>query len=454
MEQSLSLNLGQKLAMTAKLQQAIQILQLSSQDLCTMIENEYLENPALEMDESFSETDVDEKTTDRYSIEDIANLANYLGDERPGKVIRDDTNQSFEVMEVSQNSLVDILIEQVNFTFSKKEEHQIAEYIVGSIDDCGYLRISCAEIAIAMQVNEAAVEIILEIIQTFDPAGVGARDLKECLMIQAKQQDIYQGLIAAVIDKHLDAVASAQFKMIAEKENCSPNDVQAAVDIIRKLNPKPGSSYGGRQSDYIVPDVVVRKIDDEYIVLVNQYGTPKLNISSTYKNGVNFDHDTKKYIEQRVNSAAWLIKSIEQRRMTLFNVVTEIVRLQKEFFDKGTNYLRPMLMKTIAENVNVHESTVSRAVANKYVETPHGVVPLKKFFTANLGSVMEGEELIASQVKMMLKQMIEEEDCKKPFSDQQLSDMLKAKNMNISRRTVMKYREQLGFLSSVKRKRY
>ena len=454
MEQSLSLNLGQKLAMTAKLQQAIQILQLSSQDLCTMIENEYLENPALEMDESFSETDVDEKITDRYSIEDIANLANYLGDERPGKVVRDDTNQSFEVMEVSQNSLVDILIEQVKFTFSKPEEYKIAEYIVGSIDDCGYLRISCAEIALAINVSELSVGSILEIIQTFDPAGVGARDLKECLMIQAKQQDIYQGLIAAVIDKHLDAVASAQFKVIAEKENCSPNDVQAAVDIIRKLNPKPGSSYGGTQSDYIVPDVVVRKIDDEYIVLVNQYGTPKLNISSTYKNGANFDHDTKKYIEQRVNSAAWLIKSIEQRRMTLFNVVSEIVRLQKDFFDKGTNYLRPMLMKTIAENVNVHESTVSRAVANKYVETPHGVIPLKKFFTANLGSVIEGEELIAGQVKMMLQQMIEAETCKKPFSDQQLSEMLKEKNMNISRRTVMKYREQLGFLSSVKRKRY
>lgn len=452
MEQNLNLSLGQKLAMTAKLQQAIQILQLSAQDLRSLIENEYLENPALEMDDSAG--DNVEKVTDEYSFEDISALANYLGDDgNKSKVVHDnEAKQNFEAIAVTQKTLEEILSEQVNLTFKDEEDYKIANYLIGSIDDKGYLTGSMEEFVQVLNCSEEKIEKVLAIIQTFEPDGVGARDLKECLAIQAKHLDIYHGLIKSIIDHYLDDVANSRYKAIAEKEKCLPNDVQTAVDIIRKLNPKPGIGYGVDQSDYIIPDVVVRKIDDEYVVIVNDYGIPRLNISSAYKNGSNFDQETKKYIEGRVNSAAWLIKSIEQRRTTLFNVVTEIVKQQRAFLDNGPNYLRPMLMKTVAENVNVHESTVSRSTANKYVETPNGVYPLKSFFTANLN--LNGEELVATQVKAMIKKMIEEENPQKPLSDQQLSDMLKDKEMNISRRTVMKYREQLGYLSSVKRKRY
>lgn len=454
MEQSLSLQLGQKLAMTMQLQQAISILQLSAQDLRTLIDHEYLENPALEMDENDVESDTREKITDQFSFEDISALAHYLGDETAAtnSVVRDDLQQSFEAVAVIKQTLEEVLEEQVNMTFSRAYEREIAEYIVGSINDKGYLTCTIQEIATAMKRSESEIGQVLQIIQTFEPEGIGARNLQECLTIQAKQQAIYQGLVAEILDYYLDEIANLHYKNIADKLGCLPSDIQLAVDIIRSLNPKPGLAFGSEQSDYIVPDVVVRKIDDEYIVMVNDYGIPRLNINSAYKNASDFDHETKKYIEGCVNSAAWLIKSIEQRRSTLYNVVCEIVRLQIEFFDKGQKFIKPMLMKTVADQIDVHESTVSRSVANKYVETPHGVMSLKSFFNANLSA--NGEELVASQVKTRIKTLIEQEDTKKPLSDQQLSELLKAEDMNISRRTVMKYREQLGFLSSVKRKRY
>lgn len=454
MEQSLSLSLGQKLAMTAKLQQAIQILQLSAQDLRDVIEKEYLENPALEMEDSSADSDPAEKITERYNIEEIHALANYLGEDQESKAVNREIRQSFEVVAKSEETLEEILLEQVHFAFPPGKDRQIAQYIVGSLDDCGYLRTGESELAAVLQISVEDVARVIRVIQSFEPVGVCARNLSECLRLQAEAQGIYTGLIASIIEHHLDAVAQSQLKAIAEKENCLPADVQMAVDIIRQLNPKPGSSYGGETSDYIVPDVVVRKIDDEYMVFVNNYGIPTLHISTNYSQVKEFDDSTRKYIEQRVNSAVWLIKSIEQRRQTLLNVVNEIVARQKEFFDKGPEYLRPLTMRQIAEEINVHESTVSRAVANKYMEMPRGIVSLKKFFSANIAVVASGEELIAEQVKTAIRQMISSENPQKPWSDQQLSELLKQKDMKISRRTVMKYREQMGFASSVKRKRY
>ncbi|WP_110953813.1 RNA polymerase factor sigma-54 [Anaerosinus massiliensis] len=454
MEQNLSLQLGQKLAMTAQLQQAIRILQLSAQDLRALIDHEYLENPALEMDETHLDNETTEKLTDQFSFDDIRALANYLGDETAAtsSVVRDETKQSFEAVAVIKPTLEEVLEEQVNLTFSHVKENEIAKYIIGSMNDKGYLTCTIEEISKAMNESQQRIEQVLTVIQTFEPAGVGARNLRECLTIQAKQQGIYHGLVAAILEHYLDQIAHSQYKNIADQLGCLPSDIQLAVDMIRSLNPKPGLAYSSDQADYIVPDVVVRKIDDAYIVLVNDYGIPRLNISNIYKNASNFDQETKKYIEGRVNSAAWLIKSIEQRRNTLYNVVHEIVELQREFFDRGPKFIKPMVMKTVADRIEVHESTVSRSVANKYVETPHGVMSLKSFFNANLS--VNGEELVAGQVKAKIKAFIEQEDSKKPLSDQQISELLKAENMTISRRTVMKYREQLGFLSSVKRKRY
>ncbi len=455
MEQSLTMNQSQRLAMTVKLQQAIQILQLSSQDLRAAIEKEYLENPALEMEDSSEGHEAGEKLTDRYSVEEIAALGNYLGeDDGTPRTVKTEVRQSFEAAASSTLTLEEELLEQVNFAFQDEMEKGIAVFLVGSIDNRGYLTLPLSEIARSMQASETDVEAVLEVVQAFEPAGVGARSLSECLQIQAKRQGIYEGLVAAVIDRYLDEVANARFKTIAGQEGCTLEEVQLAVDIIRTLNPKPGSSYGGDASDYIVPDVVVRRIDGAYVVVLNEDHIPHLNISPVYRNQTGFDAETRKYIEQRVNSAVWLIKSIEQRRMTLRHVVEEIVRQQKEYLDKGPLYLRPLLMKTVAENIGVHESTVSRAVANKYVEMPHGIIALKKFFTANLASTESGEEFIALQAKKVIEELIQAENPKKPLSDQHLAEQLAERNMKLSRRTVMKYREQLGYPSSVKRKRY
>ena len=257
-----------------------------------------------------------------------------------------------------------------------------------------------------------------------------------------------------IIDKYLPKVAEGKIKEIATLENVEPIQVQEAIDIIRTFNPKPGASFGKENLEYIVPDVVVRDINGQLEVIINETNVPKLRVNSLcYKRDI-LDTHSKKYIEQHVNSAIWLIKSIEQRRITLLKVVNEIVKQQEMVFYKGLSYMKPLLMKTVAENIGVHESTVSRTVANKYMEMPYGIVALKKFFAGSVSKQNGEEDIIADKVKAKIKELIENENKAKPLSDQQLTNILNENGMKISRRTVMKYREQLGFASSSKRKRY
>ena len=351
-------------------------------------------------------------------------------------------------------TLEDELLEQVKFTFHKVEERAIATFIVGSIDERGYLVVPLAEIARAMQATLAEVEAVLQQVQLFEPAGVGARDLAECLRLQAQRQGIYEGLVAAVIDHHLDDVAEARIKEIAVAEHCRPQEVQLAVDIVRRLDPKPGAAYGGEAAAFITPDVLVQEIDGDYRVSFNDNYVPQLRISAAYQHAEGFDAETRKYITQRLNAAAWLINSIEQRRTTIRHVVEEILRRQPEFMAQGKNALRPMTMKDVADAIGVHESTVSRAVANKYVQLPNGIMALRRFFSANLAKSGSGEDFAAVQAKTAIEELIKGEDPHRPLSDQKLCELLKERQMDISRRTVMKYREQLGYPSSVKRKRY
>lgn len=455
MEQKLNMNLSQHLAMTMKLRQAIQILQLSAQDLRAAIEKEYLENPALEIE--YDKADLVgplDKHSDPYRAEDISALADYLGgDSQEPHYFTDDIDRGLEAAAPVDITLEDELLEQVNFLFRDEAEKAIAVFIVGCIDSRGYLALPVEEIARAMQASEEAVLSVLERIQELEPAGVGARSLAECLRIQAEQQGIYEGLVAALIDHHLDEVAQGRIKAIAEAEKVGPEDVQMAVDILRTLNPKPGSAYGGETSNYITPDVLVQKLDGGYRVTMNDSYVPHLHISALYREAAGFDEETQKYISQRLSSAFWLIKSIEQRRVTICHVVEEIVRRQQEALEQGMNHLKPMTMKEVADSIGVHESTVSRAVANKFAEFPLGVVALKKFFTVNLAASSE-EEFIADQVRAAMEEIIRSEDARKPYSDQKITALLAERGMKLSRRTVMKYREQLGIPSSVKRKRY
>lgn len=451
-EQSLCMNLSQHLAMTMQLQQAIEILQLSAQDLCATIEKEYLENPVLEMEYSTGRRE-------RYAQDGSVNvraLADYLdgGSKQPAYFTDEDEHQ-FDAPTPLHATLEEELLEQVNFTFTENEsERAVATFLVGSLDSRGYLTLPTAEAARAMGCSEAEVLRILAVIQSFEPAGVGARDLAECLRLQAQRSGIYEGLVAAIIDRHLDAVAAHRLKEIAAAEHVQPADVQMAVDIVRRLNPKPGAAYGAADSTYITPDVIIRKGEKGYEVEVEEAGVPKLHISALYRQSDTFDKKTQKYIASRLRAAAWLINSIEQRRPTIRRVVEEIVRRQPAYFEKGPASLEPMTMKDVADTIGVHESTVSRAVANKYAELPTGVVALRSLFTSRSARTETGEDVAAAQAKSVIESFIKGEDPKKPLSDQKLCTLLKERGIALSRRTVMKYREQLGYDSSVKRKRY
>lgn len=446
------MNLSQHLAMTMQLQQAIEILQLSAQDLCATIEKEYLENPVLEMEYSTGRRE-------RYAQDGSVNvraLVDYLdgGSKQPAYFTDEDEHQ-FDAPTPLHATLEEELLEQVNFTFTENEsERAVATFLVGSLDSRGYLTLPTAEAARAMGCSEAEVLRILAVIQSFEPAGVGARDLAECLRLQAQRSGIYEGLVAAIIDRHLDAVAAHRLKEIAAAEHVQPADVQMAVDIVRRLNPKPGAAYGAADSTYITPDVIIRKGEKGYEVEVEEAGVPKLHISALYRQSDTFDKKTQKYIASRLSAAAWLINSIEQRRTTIRRVVEEIVRRQPAYFEKGPASLEPMTMKDVADTIGVHESTVSRAVANKYAELPTGVVALRSLFTSRSARTETGKDVAAAQAKSVIESFIKGEDPKKPLSDQKLCTLLKERGIALSRRTVMKYREQLGYDSSVKRKRY
>lgn len=453
MKQDLSLSIKQKMIMTPRMQQAVKILQMSSQELHETIEQEYNENPTLEFAEPAPDISAD--TPEKLNAEDIKKLAEFLeGGSTAHHTAASGEGYDFKRLPAPCKDLADNLYEQAGMTFCSEQEHRIADYIIGCIDEKGYLTVSAEEIAALTKAELLSVKNILRIIQTFEPAGIGARDLSECLRLQASSLDLYNGLVAVIIDKYLHNLAKNQLKLIAEKEGCSIIDVQNAADTIKQFDPKPGAAYGNEEIEHIIPDVTVRKIDDKYIIFVNEYTVPSLRISDLYRNTHNMDTQTKKYVEQRVNSAIWLINSIEQRRQTLYNVASQIVLHQKTFFDKGPSYLRPLSMKTLAEILNIHESTVSRAIANKYMETPHGIIGIRKFFTANVVSKPTGEEVIAMQIKQLIKDFIDNEDITKPLSDQKICDLLKKQGIDISRRTVMKYREQLGYQSSPSRKQY
>ena len=453
-EQSLGMNLSQHLAMTMQLQQAIEILQLSAQELCATIEKEYLENPVLEMDYPSGRRELYEQGGPAHA--GVRALADYLdgGGKQPAYFTDEDERQ-FDAPAPLHATLEEELLEQVNFTFNENEsERAVATFLVGSLDSRGYLTLPVAEVARAMACSEAEVLRILAVIQGFEPAGVGARDLAECLRLQAQRQGIYDGLVAAIIDRHLDAVAAHRLKEIAAAEHVRPAEVQMAVDIVRRLNPKPGSAYGAADSAYITPDVIIRKGEKGYEVEVEEAGVPQLHISALYRQSDTFDKATQKYIAGRLRAAAWLINSIEQRRTTIRRVVEEIVRRQTAYFEKGPAFLEPMTMKDVADTIGVHESTVSRAVANKYAELPTGVIALRSLFTARSARTETGEDVAAARAKSAIERFIKGEDPKKPLSDQKLCTLLKAEGIALSRRTVMKYREQLGYDSSVKRKRY
>ncbi|MBT1279264.1 RNA polymerase factor sigma-54 [Thermoanaerobacter sp. CM-CNRG TB177] len=452
MEFELKLQQAQKLIMTPELKQAIEILQLNSLELNALIEQELETNPLLEKEETSEEENAYEY--------DLYELSKYIR-ETEERMYYDDSDDE-EIEEVNyenfvspKSSLSDHLLFQLHITPVPPKIQKICEYIIFSLSPSGYLREDIKDIAEILECSEEEVLDGLSVVQSFDPPGIAARNLQECLKLQLLAQDSYKGIVKKLVDYHLEEIAEGKYSYLAKLYNISLKEVQQAVDFIKKLNPKPGNSFSSTTDvGYIIPDVEVIKREGEYFVIVNDSVTPKLKINNYYHSILNsHDEEAKKYINSKLQSAMWLIKSLESRKETLYKVVKAIVELQRDFLDKGINYLKPMTQKQIADIVGIHESTVSRAINGKYVATPRGLFEIKFFFQSGISN-RNGNEFSAETIKNLIKKLIEEEDPANPLSDQKIADILKEKNINISRRTVAKYREECNIPSTIKRRRY
>ncbi|MDO4545971.1 MAG: RNA polymerase factor sigma-54 [Bacillota bacterium] len=478
----LTIEQAQKLVMTPELIQAIQILQFNTQELDAYVQEQLLVNPVLEQaasesssegsgenrdhSESFGEDHEAKAEPEKKSDKDEDfDWKEYIKDRQYDDISYkqwedksgEEKTNTYEQYVTSDVTLPEHLMFQLQFAATKKGCRRVGKYIIESLDENGYMTSTVEEIAGATGAPEEKVCEVLDIIHTFDPVGVGARSLNECLLIQLKQKGQLTDVFEQVIQEHLEDLANNRLSVIAKDMGISVKDVQGMSDIIRTLEPKPGRQFVSQMdTKYIVPDVIVERVDDDYVVIINDSSTPRLMVSSYYQkllHQAESDDKLSKYLSDRVNSAMWLIKSIEQRKQTIYNVVTAVVKYQKDFFDKGSKYLRTLTLKDIAEEVGIHESTVSRSINGKYLQSPRGVFEIKYFFSAGV-SGSHGEGISSNSIKEFIKEIVDAEDPKSPCSDQEMVEMLKDKGISISRRTVAKYRDEMNILSSSKRRRY
>lgn len=456
---NLNLSQEQKLVMTQQMQQSIKLLQMSTADLREYIDTEFQENPILEA--NFDMVQEENKITDKIDYREMIKYLEFdsYGSQSYGNEYNQDDDVSpFNFISKNQ-SLTEFLTEQISESDEDDFTKVVLEYMVDSLDGRGYLEIPLTDICTELDISIEQGEEILEKLQSLEPNGIGARNLSECLRIQLLNTGELDEKIEIVIEEYLDLIAENKYPVLAKKLGITPKEAQDYGDKIKKLEPKPSRGfYTGDDVRFIIPDASIRKIDGEYFVIMNDGVVPKLSISSIYKDILNNNKDkqTEEYVKEKLNSAMFLIKSIEQRKSTLQKVLECIVKKQGEFFDKGKKYIRPMTMKEIAEEIDVHESTVSRAVRDKYILTSAGTVKIKDLFVTGLSVVNKGssdEDVAVTNIKEQIKVLIEEEDKKKPLSDQFICDKLNQMNFNISRRTVAKYREEIGIKSSSKRKR-
>ena len=472
------LKLSQQLIMTPQLQQAIKLLQLSRLELVDAINQEMEENPLLEEaaadEESEASTDVEsaeaqtspetkrtEELTGEGDGKEEFDWSGYLEDYSPSISARDRNDAdapSWENLLVVKSTLNDYLMWQLGLAPMTDQERRVGEQIIGNIDPNGYLAASVEEVAGLESVEPATVECVLKRIQEFDPPGIAARDLKECLLIQSRILQMQGTLVDRIIDHHIKDLEIKNYANIARKLKVSLQDVLTAVEVIGNMDPKPGSSYNDDRIQTIIPDVYVVKAGDDYKVTLNDDGMPRMRISGFYRNLVGGSpHGTgaengKKYIRERMQSAAWLIKSIQQRQRTIFKVAESIVQFQRSFLDSGISCLKPLVLRDVAESVGMHESTISRVVTNKYMHTPQGIYEMKFFFSSSLKNA-DGEAIASKCVKEEIRKIVVAEGHKKPYSDSDIVAMLAKSGIHIARRTVAKYREMMGILPSSRRKK-
>ena len=456
LDYSMKMTQQQKMIMTQNMQQSIKLLQMSLHDLREYIDNEYSENPILEIsDHSSLNNDVQISDLEKYNAEKIAEEMDY--DSYKDKPERSYSNEDVSPLNFieEKKSLKEYLHEQLLEVNEDAYTIMIAKYIVESLDGRGYLEIPIEELAAELRISSEDVAKGLKLVQSLEPYGIGARNIKECLIIQSINLNILDDNIEKIIQDHLEDVAVNRYEAIGKALKISPREAQRYGDLIKKLEPKPSRGfYTGEEVSYIIPDAEIKNIDGEFYIIMNEGVLPKLMINKTYRDVLKSgkDNEINSYVKEKVNRARFLIKAIEDRMNTLYRVLECLIDRQKEFFEKGYSYIKPLTLKEVSSKLQIHDSTVSRTIKDKYILTSYGTIKIKDLFANGLTN-NSCEDLSTIKIKDEIKKIVQEENKAKPLSDQIISTMLEEKNMKISRRTVAKYREELGIKSSSMRKR-
>jgi len=471
-QQKLHTKLVQKLILTPSLQQAIKLLPMSTLELADLLNQEMVENPLLEeveteelqpVEQQQAEKPEPEKPAEKTDAWDDADYEYFFGD------YLDDGYKSRTPSEVKElppientlstaGSLSDHLLWQLSMQTDDEKLKEIGRAIIGNLDDDGYLVASVEEIAAMAEWPVGDVERALQHVQTFDPIGVAARDLQECLWLQIRHLGLEGTPSEKIVTEHLRLLQNHQVPEIARKLGMGIEDLREHIEIIRGLDPKPGSRYNPTQSQYVIPDVYIVKVEDQYVAALNEEGLPQLRISPVYRRlldksgtGTEQNDETRAYVKDKFRSALWLIKSVDQRQKTIHKVATSIINFQREFLDHGIEYLRPLVLRDVANDIGMHESTVSRVVNNKYMHTPQGVFEMKYFFHSGISSSY-GESVSSVTIKQRIRKIIENEDPRKPLSDSKIVSILQKEGLMLARRTIAKYREELKIPTSNQRK--
>ncbi|MFN7262324.1 MAG: RNA polymerase factor sigma-54 [Pseudobdellovibrionaceae bacterium] len=464
------MNLSQTLRMTPQLQQAIKLLQMSRLEMETAVRKELDENPILEEAQELKEEDLQRTKEAADTVEtpaesqdqdpqkhDEFEWESYLENQQKPPQQNFGGNEeimNYENVISTTESLYDHLLWQAKMNGFNEEEMFQAEILINYIDDDGYITTPLEEIAATESTTKEELEGTLKFIHEFDPPGVGARNLQECLLIQAKFLEEDTNDLVYLITHHIKDLEKKNYDGIAKAMARDISEIAEMCKIIFSMDPKPGRAYAPADTQYVTPDVYVYKVGDDYMVSLNEDGLPRLKISNFYKNMLkqSGNEKTQEYIQEKLRSAVWLIKSIHQRQRTIYKVTDSIVKHQREFFDKGAAFIKPMVLRDIAADIGMHESTVSRVTTAKYVHTPQGIFELKYFFNSGINTT-DGESLASESVKLKIKELISREDHKNPYSDQQIVEMLLKDGIEIARRTVAKYRDVLKILPSSRRKK-
>lgn len=446
---NLELKQLQKLVMTTELRQALDLLTMPMLELQQFVREQLEVNPMLEMDDGPAPSSRDDELFS-------AMRSDFREPRSQGYAINQEEPFTYEARTENYNNLYEYLLFQLNILPLSPQQKKIGKYILSNIDDNGYLLSLPGTIAEEMKVPRIEVKEVMRMIRRFDPPGVGCINLQDCLILQLDKEHPRYAELKVIINDYLDMVASNRVPQIAKQMKLPLEVVTELVELIRSLDPRPGRSYGSSETvEYISPDVTVKKIDGEWQVILNEWDVPKILVSDYYQNllrsGAQIDHSTEEYLKEKFSAAVWVLKSIEQRRKTIHDTVTAILRFQHGFFDEGAAYPVPLNLKDVAEDIGVHESTVSRAVSNKFIQTPRGLFSFKYFFPKGVSGNGDTNTL---GVKQKLKELIENEDSAHPLKDNELTVLLNKQGVEISRRTVAKYREQMGILVASKRKRY